>query len=112
MDRWSVRARSVSLLLFAWNLCLPWGTSCAMAMAQAFKRFVPTADRILVQKVKADVKSAGGIILPDAAKQEVNQATVLAVGAGRMSSKGDIVPMCTKVGDTGFHGMAVQNSNW
>ena len=47
-------------------------------MAQSFKRFVPLADRILVQKLKADVKSAGGIILlPDSAKQEVNQAKVL-----------------------------------
>mmetsp|Transcript_59036 Transcript_59036/g.113871 ORF Transcript_59036/g.113871 Transcript_59036/m.113871 type:complete len:103 (-) Transcript_59036:37-345(-) len=69
-------------------------------MAQAFKRFVPLADRILVQKLKADVKSAGGIILPDAAKQEVNQATVLAIGAGRVMKSGETLPMCTKVGDT------------
>mmetsp|Transcript_82753 Transcript_82753/g.230773 ORF Transcript_82753/g.230773 Transcript_82753/m.230773 type:complete len:103 (+) Transcript_82753:93-401(+) len=69
-------------------------------MAQAFKRFVPIADRILVQKLKADVKSAGGILLPDAAKQEVNQATVLAVGPGRKNNKGDVISMGTKVGDT------------
>merc|ERR1712083_592993 len=68
--------------------------------AQAFKRFVPLADRILVQKMKADVKSAGGILLPDTAKQEVNQAKVLAVGIGRKNAKGDFVPMGTKAGDT------------
>mmetsp|Transcript_81092 Transcript_81092/g.229729 ORF Transcript_81092/g.229729 Transcript_81092/m.229729 type:complete len:102 (-) Transcript_81092:142-447(-) len=66
---------------------------------QAFKRFVPLADRILVQKVKADVKSAGGILLPDSAKQEINQATVLAVGAGRRNNEGALVPMNAKVGD-------------
>eukprot|EP00401_Gymnodinium_catenatum_P011139 CAMPEP_0117519252 /NCGR_PEP_ID=MMETSP0784-20121206/32553_1 /TAXON_ID=39447 /ORGANISM="" /LENGTH=101 /DNA_ID=CAMNT_0005315201 /DNA_START=58 /DNA_END=363 /DNA_ORIENTATION=+ len=67
---------------------------------QAFKRFVPLADRILVQKLKAEAKSVGGILLPDSAKQEMNQATVLAVGPGRKNAKGDFVPMGTKVGDT------------
>merc|ERR1712113_950446 len=69
-------------------------------MSQAFKRFVPLADRILVQKVKADVKSAGGILLPDSAKQEVNQAKVLAIGPGRRNTKGELLPMGTNVGDT------------
>mmetsp|Transcript_84785 Transcript_84785/g.221418 ORF Transcript_84785/g.221418 Transcript_84785/m.221418 type:complete len:103 (-) Transcript_84785:90-398(-) len=69
-------------------------------MAAAFKRFVPLADRILVQKLKADVKSAGGILLPDSAKQEVNQAKVLAVGPGRRSPKGELLAMGTKLGDT------------
>eukprot|EP00930_Biecheleria_cincta_P022441 TRINITY_DN1637_c0_g1_i1.p1 TRINITY_DN1637_c0_g1~~TRINITY_DN1637_c0_g1_i1.p1 ORF type:complete len:103 (-),score=30.03 TRINITY_DN1637_c0_g1_i1:132-440(-) len=69
-------------------------------MAQAFKRFVPLADRLLVQKLKAEAKSAGGVLLPDSAKQEMNQAKVLAVGAGRRNHKGEVVPMVTKVGDT------------
>mmetsp|Transcript_39507 Transcript_39507/g.112815 ORF Transcript_39507/g.112815 Transcript_39507/m.112815 type:complete len:103 (+) Transcript_39507:90-398(+) len=69
-------------------------------MAQAFKRFVPLADRILVQKLKPDVKSAGGILLPETAKQEVNQGRVLAVGPGRTSPKGELLPMGTKAGDT------------
>mmetsp|Transcript_73882 Transcript_73882/g.233341 ORF Transcript_73882/g.233341 Transcript_73882/m.233341 type:complete len:103 (-) Transcript_73882:88-396(-) len=69
-------------------------------MAQAFKRFLPLADRILVQKLKAEVKSAGGILLPDSAKQEVNQAKVLAVGVGRKNLKGELIPMNTSVGDT------------
>merc|ERR1711924_65867 len=71
-----------------------------VVMAQAFKRFVPLADRILVQKLKAEAKSAGGILLPDAAKQEVNQATVMAVGLGRRNQKGELLPMGTTVGDT------------
>mmetsp|Transcript_13101 Transcript_13101/g.29797 ORF Transcript_13101/g.29797 Transcript_13101/m.29797 type:complete len:102 (+) Transcript_13101:96-401(+) len=65
----------------------------------AFKRFKPLADRILVQKLKAEAKSAGGILLPESAKAEMNQATVLAVGPGRRTAKGDLVPMGTKVGN-------------
>eukprot|EP00930_Biecheleria_cincta_P055080 TRINITY_DN4144_c0_g1_i1.p1 TRINITY_DN4144_c0_g1~~TRINITY_DN4144_c0_g1_i1.p1 ORF type:complete len:121 (-),score=33.85 TRINITY_DN4144_c0_g1_i1:286-594(-) len=69
-------------------------------MAQAFKRFVPLADRLLVQKLKAEAKSVGGILLPDSAKQEMNQAKVLAVGVGRRNPKGELIPMNSKVGDT------------
>mmetsp|Transcript_6962 Transcript_6962/g.17806 ORF Transcript_6962/g.17806 Transcript_6962/m.17806 type:complete len:102 (-) Transcript_6962:96-401(-) len=67
---------------------------------QSFKRFIPLADRILVSKVKAEAKSAGGIFLPDSAKQEMNQAKVLAVGPGRRNPKGELVAVATKVGDT------------
>merc|ERR1712146_92213 len=74
-------------------------TVSAMASA-AVKRFRPLADRILVQKMKADAKTASGLLLPDAAKQEVNQGTVLAVGPGRRNTSGDLLPMGTKVGDT------------
>jgi len=67
---------------------------------QAFKRFVPLADRILVQKLKSETKSVGGILLPDSAKQEMNQAKVFAVGPGRKTPNGDLIAMGTKVGDT------------
>jgi len=77
------------------------GTAAAeIAAMQPFNRFRPIADRILVQKLKADVKSAGGILLPDVAKLEVNQAKVLVVGAGRRNKDGKLLPMATKVGDT------------
>jgi len=68
-------------------------------MASALKRFVPLADRILVQKLQAQTTSAGGILLPDSAKQEINQAKVLAVGPGRRNDKGELLPMGTSVGD-------------
>merc|ERR1719362_1180032 len=79
--------------------------AAAMAAAetvarQPFNLFRPIADRILVQKLKAEVKSAGGIIFPDATKPEVNQARVLVVGAGRRNENGELLPMATKVGDT------------
>ena len=54
----------------------------------------------MVQKLKADVKSAGGVLLPESAKQEMNQAKVLAVGLGRRNQNGEMIPMGTKVGDT------------
>mmetsp|Transcript_11671 Transcript_11671/g.22203 ORF Transcript_11671/g.22203 Transcript_11671/m.22203 type:complete len:103 (-) Transcript_11671:250-558(-) len=69
-------------------------------MAQAFKRFMPLADRILVQKLKAEAKSAGGILLPESAKQEMNQAKVMAIGMGRRNQQGELIPMQTAVGDT------------
>merc|ERR1711865_727746 len=74
-------------------------TVFAMASV-AVRRFRPLADRILVQKLKADVKTASGLLLPDAAKQEVNQGTVIAVGPGRRNTTGDLLPMGTTVGDT------------
>ncbi|CAK9095531.1 unnamed protein product [Durusdinium trenchii] len=55
---------------------------------------------ILVQKLKAEAKSAGGVLLPDSAKQEINQAKVMAIGMGRRNPKGEMIPMNTKVGDT------------
>mmetsp|Transcript_39282 Transcript_39282/g.62217 ORF Transcript_39282/g.62217 Transcript_39282/m.62217 type:complete len:103 (-) Transcript_39282:75-383(-) len=68
-------------------------------MASAVKRFVPLADRILVQKLAAETKTTGGILLPDSAKQEINRASVLAVGPGKRGPKGDLLAMGTKVGD-------------
>jgi len=69
------------------------------AAKQPFNRFRPIADRILVHKLKAETKSPGGIIWPGAAKQEVNQAKVLVVGAGCRNGNGELLPMTTKVGD-------------
>mmetsp|Transcript_85870 Transcript_85870/g.135594 ORF Transcript_85870/g.135594 Transcript_85870/m.135594 type:complete len:104 (-) Transcript_85870:73-384(-) len=63
-------------------------------------RFKPLMDRVLVQKVKAEAKTASGIFLPDSAKKAPNWATVLAIGPGRVSKEGDLLPMNVKVGDT------------
>nr|AYU58848.1 heat shock protein 10 [Scrippsiella trochoidea] len=71
-----------------------------MAASGVAKRFVPLLDRVLVQKVKAEAKTATGIFLPDSAKQAPNWAKVLAVGPGRRTKDGDLVPMGVKVGDT------------
>ena len=70
-----------------------------MAKVEKVEQFEPMGDRILVQPEKPKEKS--GIIIPEAAKQETrsNRGTVVAVGAGKYDSNGELIPMRTKVGD-------------
>jgi len=67
-------------------------------MAAALKRLVPLADRVLVQRVVAETKTKGGILLPETTKK-MNNATVVAVGPGAISETGDVVPCGIKPGD-------------
>mmetsp|Transcript_134871 Transcript_134871/g.288562 ORF Transcript_134871/g.288562 Transcript_134871/m.288562 type:complete len:102 (-) Transcript_134871:144-449(-) len=69
-------------------------------MAGIVKRFAPLMDRVLVQKIKGEAKTVGGIILPDSVKSDPNWAKVLAVGPGRFSKEGELLAMNVKVGDT------------
>ncbi|MBX9573544.1 MAG: co-chaperone GroES [Candidatus Obscuribacterales bacterium] len=59
----------------------------------------PLADRVIVKKLEAEEKTAGGIVLPDTAKEKPQQAEVLAVGPGKFDEKGNRQPMELKVGD-------------
>lgn len=59
----------------------------------------PLHDRILARRVDAEEKTAGGIIIPDTAKEKPIQAEVLAVGPGARDDAGRIIPMEVKVGD-------------
>ena len=59
----------------------------------------PLHDRILARRVDAEEKTAGGIIIPDTAKEKPIQAEVLAVGPGARDESGRIVPMEVRVGD-------------
>lgn len=59
----------------------------------------PLHDRILARRVDAEEKTAGGIIIPDTAKEKPIQAEVLAVGPGARDDAGRLVPMEVKVGD-------------
>eukprot|EP00932_Pfiesteria_piscicida_P005338 SRR837773.15247.p2 GENE.SRR837773.15247~~SRR837773.15247.p2 ORF type:complete len:112 (-),score=53.19 SRR837773.15247:76-387(-) len=70
-----------------------------MAAANAAKRFAPLLDRVLVQKMKPEAKTATGILLPDSAAKAPNFAKVVAAGPGRRTPKGELVPMGVKVGD-------------
>ena len=60
----------------------------------------PLRDRILVERVEEQEQRVGGIIIPDTAKEKPQQATVVAVGRGRVNDKGDVFPLDVKVGDT------------
>jgi co-chaperonin GroES (HSP10) len=56
-------------------------------------------DRVLVQRIKAETKTASGIFLPEASVKELNEAKVLAVGPGALSKDGARVPMGVSQGD-------------
>lgn len=61
--------------------------------------FRPLHDRVLARRLNADEKTAGGIIIPDSAKEKPQEGEVIAVGPGALSEKGDTVPMNVKKGD-------------
>ncbi len=71
-----------------------------MATSAATKmNLKPLADRVIVKKLEAEEKTAGGIVLPDTAKEKPQQAEVLAVGPGKFDEKGNRQPMELQVGD-------------
>ena len=59
----------------------------------------PTEDRLLVERLESETKTAGGIIIPDTAKEKPMQGKVICAGPGRRNEKGDLVPMSIKCGD-------------
>jgi chaperonin GroES len=63
-------------------------------------KFRPLHDRVVVRRIDEEGKTAGGIIIPDTAKEKPMQGEVLSVGPGGRNEKGDLVPMDVKVGDT------------
>ncbi len=64
----------------------------------------PLADRVVVKPSEAEEKTAGGIILPDTAKEKPQEGTVVAVGPGKVSENGAKIPMEVKVGDRVLYG--------
>ena len=62
-------------------------------------KFRPLHDRVVVRRIEEDMKTAGGIIIPDTAKEKPMQAEVIAVGPGARDESGQIVPLDVKKGD-------------
>ena len=62
-------------------------------------KFRPLYDRVLVKRLLGESKSAGGLIIPDTAKEKPQEAEVIAVGSGRVLEDGKIRPMSIKPGD-------------
>ncbi len=62
-------------------------------------KFRPLHDRVLVKRLTPEAKSAGGIIIPDAAKDKPQEAQVVAVGEGRRQDDGTLRPVSVQVGD-------------
>ena len=61
--------------------------------------FRPLHDRVVVRRIEADTKTAGGIIIPDSAQEKPSEGEVVAVGDGARDDDGDRIPMDVKVGD-------------
>jgi chaperonin GroES len=61
--------------------------------------FRPLHDRVLVRRVEAEEKTAGGIIIPDSAKEKPQEGEVVAAGTGLKSDDGKITPLDVKAGD-------------
>jgi chaperonin GroES len=61
--------------------------------------FRPLHDRVLVRRIEADTKSAGGIIIPDTAKEKPQEGKVIAIGEGAYNEDGDRIKPDVKKGD-------------
>lgn len=59
----------------------------------------PLHDRILVERVEEEEKTKSGIIIPDAAREKQQKGKIVAAGKGRVTDKGDVIPLDVKVGD-------------
>jgi len=62
-------------------------------------KFRPLHDRVVVRRIDAEAKTAGGIIIPDNAKEKPQEGEIIAVGPGGRDESGKLVPLDVKVGD-------------
>ena len=65
----------------------------------AKSKFRPLHDRVVVRRVESEAKTAGGIIIPDTAKEKPQEGEIIAVGSGARDEAGKLVPLDVKVGD-------------
>jgi chaperonin GroES len=62
-------------------------------------KFRPLHDRVVVKRIEAEEKTAGGIIIPDTAKEKPQQGEIIAVGPGGRDETGKLIPLDVQVGD-------------
>ena len=67
-------------------------------------KFRPLHDRVVVKRLEEDTKTAGGIIIPDTAKEKPQQGKIVAVGPGARDETGKVIPLDVKAGDTVLFG--------
>ena len=67
-------------------------------------QFRPLHDRVLVRRIEAEEKTAGGIIIPDTAKEKPQEGKVVAVGPGGRDESGKLIPLDVKAGDVVLFG--------
>ncbi|MFV0473971.1 MAG: co-chaperone GroES [Pikeienuella sp.] len=61
--------------------------------------FTPLHDRVLVRRIEGEEKTAGGLIIPDNAKEKPQEGEVVSVGEGARKDSGELIPMSVKAGD-------------
>ena len=61
--------------------------------------FTPLHDRVLVRRIESDEKTAGGLIIPDSAKEKPQEGEVVACGEGARKDSGELIAMAVKTGD-------------
>lgn len=61
--------------------------------------FRPLHDRVLVRRIEADTKTAGGIIIPDSAQEKPSEGEIVSVGSGAKAEDGKVTPLDVKAGD-------------
>jgi chaperonin GroES len=66
---------------------------------RSLMKFRPLHDRVVVERIEADEKSSGGIIIPDTVKEKPSQGEITAVGPGGRDESGKLIPIDLKVGD-------------
>ncbi|KAI1615051.1 chaperonin 10-like protein [Exophiala viscosa] len=66
---------------------------------KSIRSLAPLLDRVLIQRIKAEARTAGGIYLPESSVKELNEAKVLAVGPGGFDRDGKRIGMSVKEGD-------------
>src|ERR1700691_3872454 len=74
-------------------------TKLSMNHRRAQMKFRPLHDRVVVERIDAEAKSAGGIIIPDTAKEKPSQGKIASVGPGGRDESGKLIPIDLKVGD-------------
>merc|ERR1711939_350933 len=104
-DSLSLPIFSLSLFEASFRCYLPSGLPVAVSLdkmttaLKSIRSLAPLLDRVLVQRIKAETKTAGGIFLPESSVKELNEAKVLAVGPGGLDREGKRITMGVKEGD-------------
>jgi chaperonin GroES len=90
------------------DFCSAGGTGPSLVTSLICKedcmQFRPLHDRVVVRRLDAEEKTAGGIIIPDTAKEKPSQGEVVAVGPGGRDEAGKLIPIDLKAGDTVLFG--------
>ena len=69
-----------------------------------FDKLKPLADRVLIKRIENEEKTAGGLYIPESAKEKAQMGTVVAVGNGRFGKDGNRVPLDVAAGQTVYFG--------